>query len=114
MPSPPPPRTPRTCRMTVRLTGRELAALRRRARAVGLPLSDYLRASALGSRVRMRPGSLEREAIAQLARIANNLRQLQAVAREAGQPDEVLKIGAVLEEVGAVMDDLLGEGDIGE
>ena len=81
MPSPPPRQTRRTRRRSIRLTSREYVLLGRKAAAVGLPVSVYVRQVALGRPLHPRRRFQEMAAAAQIARIANNLRQLQRIAR---------------------------------
>lgn len=78
-------RTTRTHIQSVRLTPGELAVLRGRAHAAGLPLSTFLRDAALGKDIRARRGQLRRDAIYQVAKVGTNVNQLARAANTAGQ-----------------------------
>ncbi len=104
------PRTRRTLRLTFRATAAETRTIRDNARAVGLSVSAYVRAVALGRPVKARRGHLQRDARHQLSKMGNNLKQLLRVARNAGQGDPARVINSVLLVLRAAFDGLDGRG----
>jgi hypothetical protein len=103
------PRTRKTERITVRLHTREHEILGEKASAIGVTLGTYLRELGLGPRLRARPGHLDGEAIAQLSRVGNNLRQLERVAAEAGNAQVQADLQSTFAELQVVIDGLLAE-----
>lgn len=63
-------------RISVRFAPDELEKVRATAEALGITVSAFIRAAALGDHLRPRPTSVSREAVHQLARVGNNLNQL--------------------------------------
>lgn len=94
--------TRRTRRVTLRLSDDERHVIERQAAAVGRPVATYLREVGLGRRLRARRRHVEQAAVAQLARIANNVRQLRRVAegdpRAAAAVDELEATYAALQD----------------
>ena len=66
----------RTVRIPVRYTPTEIAAVRERARAVGLPPAVFVRQISLGAAHRARRHHVVDELISHLARIGHELTQL--------------------------------------
>lgn len=93
---------------SLRLTPGELAVIRGKAHAAGLPVSTYLRRVALGKRVRARRGQVDRDAIYHLSKIGNNLNQLARAANTAGQVVAVELLEEALGELREVLDELVG------
>lgn len=111
-----PPPTKRTVLKTVRLAPRELLAIQRKAQAVGLPVSTYLRELAFGHRPRARRRFLDNAGIAQVSRLGSNLFQLRRVAEASTGYDEVIEDleatrGELQELLYAVMDAFDDEED---
>ncbi len=106
--SPPPPPTRRTLRVNVRLSLAERAALDRKAALVGLPVSAYVREVGLRRVVRARRRQADRAALAEVARIANNLRQLRRVALESGDEEMAFELDRVHEELRELADRIVG------
>lgn len=92
--------TRRTRRVTLRLSDAERRVIERQAAAVGRPVATYLREVGLGRRLRARRRHVEQAAVAQLARIANNVRQLRRVA------ESDLRAAAAVNELEATYDAL--------
>lgn len=69
----------RTVRIGTRFTPREDSLLRERARALGIPVSELLRQTALGRAVtaRLQPDPIAADQWVELGRLAANLNQLQ-------------------------------------
>lgn len=96
------PPTPRTRRATLRLSDAERRTIEQKAAAVGRPVATYLREVGLGRRLRARRRHLEQATVAQLARIANNLRQLRRVAE--GDPCAEAAVGELQVTYAALQD----------
>lgn len=94
--------TRRTRRVTLRLSDAERRTIERKAAAVGRPVATYLREVGLGRRLRARRRHLEQAAVAHLARIANNLRQLRRVAE--GAPSAAAAVGELQVTYAALQD----------
>lgn len=101
-------RTTRSCLTSVRSTPGELAVLRRKAHAAGLPLSTYLRRAGLQKTIRARRGQAERDTIYQLSKLGNNLNQLARAANTAGQVVGLEILEPVIEELRGVLGELMG------
>lgn len=99
-------RTTRTHFRSLRLTPGELAIIRGKAHAAGLPVSTYLRQAGLGRKVRARRGQIRRDAIYQLIRIGTNINQLARAANTAGQVVALDLLEEALEELRAALDSL--------
>lgn len=99
-------RPTRTHFRSLRLTPGELAIIRGKAHAAGLPVSTYLRQVGLGKKVRVRRGQIRRDAIYQLIRIGTNINQLARAANTAGQVVEMELLEEALEELRAALDRL--------
>lgn len=104
----PPAKTKRTHFRSLRLTPGELAVLRGKAHAAGLPVSTYLRQVGLKKKIRARRGQVERDAIYQLSKIGNNLNQLARAANTAGQVVAFDLLEAALAELREAIEDLAG------
>lgn len=91
--------TRRTVRKTLRLTPEDRTAIERKAHAVGLPVSAYIRALALGRRPRARRRFQDTAGIAQLSRLGNNLLQLRRVAEASGHARVQRDLEATLAEL---------------
>lgn len=104
------PSAGRTCRIDVRLTPAEAAALAARADAAGLSLSDYVRQRALGgetTRARARPVPGEVAAvIRQLAAVGNNLNQLVMRYHQSDRPPPAALVELCLAEIRQVIREL--------
>jgi hypothetical protein len=96
----------RTYFRSFRLTRGELASLRAKAHAAGLPVSTYLRKVALGKKVPRRRGQLNRDAVYQLSKIGNNLNQLARAANTAGQVVALERLEPAIEELREAIDAL--------
>ncbi len=103
-----PERAGRVYFQSLRLTAGERAVVRAKAHAAGLSVSELLRRSVLGQRVRVRPGQVRRDAVYQLSKIGNNLNQLAHVANAAGQVRAEERLEAALEELRSVLTELSG------
>lgn len=99
-------RPTRTHFRSVRLTPGELAVIRGKARAAGMPVSTYLREVALGKKVRVRPGQVRRDAVYQLIKVGTNINQLARAANTAGQVVALELLEAALQELRRVLDKL--------
>ncbi|RWR05002.1 plasmid mobilization protein [Paenirhodobacter populi] len=86
-----PERTKRTQRFEVALNDKERAEIEKRADAVGLPASAYMRSVALGSEPPIRPNRIDAEAVAALNRIGSNINQIAKVGNTSKTltPDQV-------------------------
>jgi len=75
-----PPRAQRAVQLHVRFTASELADIRRRAEAAGVPYARYVRETCLGRRPRSKPQPvlLLQTFLRETAAIASNLRQIDA------------------------------------
>lgn len=89
----------RTCILPVRVSPGERRRLKERAHFCGLPLSTYVRQTALGARPRQRRRRLEQDAIHQLARVGNNLNQLTRSANAMGRVELSNRLDEVLREI---------------
>ena len=99
-------RTTRTHFRSLRLTPGELAIIRGKARAAGLPVSTYLRQVGPGKRVRVRRGQIRRDAVYQLIRIGTNINQLARAANTVGQVVALDLLEEALEELRGALDRL--------
>jgi hypothetical protein len=91
---------------SLRLTPGELAVIRGKARAAGLPVSTYLRQVALGKKVRVRRGQVRRDTVYQLIKVGTNINQLARAANTAGQVVALELLEAALQELRRVLDKL--------
>ena len=100
----------RTAQINLRLTEAEMAGLRLDAAKAGVPVSDYVRRSAIGQSVSMRSASRTDPAlITELNRIGVNVNQLaRAHHRDSAFVAYWREVGAELE---AVLTRVLGGGD---
>lgn len=82
----------------VRVRSDELEAIQARAEQVGLPVSSYVRESALGHRLRSRPGVADEKLLYEIAKLGNNLNQLTRLGHQRHLPESDAILGP-LEEV---------------
>jgi hypothetical protein len=95
----------RTVRKPTRWTAEEWARVTDAARARGVPPLRYVREAALGAAPTPASSSRRKgdELVLQLARILNNLRQLQRIAEEDGQDGAAALIEATAEATDAAI-----------
>jgi hypothetical protein len=98
----------RSHRLAFRVTPEERRTLARRAAACGLSLSALLRQTTLGTVPRRRPQAIERQAVAQLGRVGNNLNQLARLANTTGRLGSERRLREVLDELQRAIDRLSG------
>lgn len=84
-------REKRNQRFEIALNGKELAEIEKRADAVGLPASAYMRSVALGIEPPVRKLGIEAEAVTALNRIGSNINQIAKVANASKTlaPDQI-------------------------
>lgn len=102
----PPPPTRRTVRKTLRLAPKDGLAIKRKAAAVGLPVSAYVRALGLGRRPRARRRFRDNEGIAEVCRIGSNLFQLRRVVEASGDARVHEDLETTIEELRGLLDAL--------
>lgn len=76
----------RTAAKLVYFTPAELDQVEELARIAGRPVGRYIREAALGVRLAAKPGQVTDAALAELARIGNNLNQITRAAHAGGVP----------------------------
>ena len=82
----------------IRFTPSELAVVNDRARACGRPVACYIREVALGGKPKARSPVGNDRVVRELARVANRLRSLHAVAATRALP-EASEFGAAVDDV---------------
>ncbi len=97
------PRGARKDRATLRLTDAEWAAVQARVRATGRTTGRYLRELALGTVPRVRQTPAHDALVRELAKVGNNLNQLAHVANATDRLPDAARLGAVLDELLAVI-----------
>lgn len=102
----PPSPTRRTVRKTLRLGPKDGLAIQRKAAAVGLPVSAYIRALGLGRRPRARRRFRDNEGIFEVNRIGINVLQLRRVAEASGEAGVHEDLEATLVELRGLLDAL--------
>jgi hypothetical protein len=79
------------------------------AKSAGVAPAVYMRSTLLGKRPKARAKGVEREAVAQLARVGNNLNQIARKANAGGlEAEERAELSAALVEVRAIIEQLTG------
>jgi len=103
-------RSLRTHFRSVRFTRGELASLRAKAHAAGLPVATFIRRLILGKKMPVRRGRFDEDGLYQLCRIGNNLNQiaraLNTARKQGSEPVGLERLGEVLEELHVLLEQL--------